>query len=636
MRLITKAAGAMAAAVLSALVSFASHAQSQSPDLNDIADLEVFIDGVMKAHMDTLRIPTAVISIVKDGQPLFAKGYGYADIGKRTAVDPATTMFRIGSITKTFTWTAVMQLVEQGKLDLDADVNLYLKEPKIPASYPQPITLRHMMTHTTGFEEGFLGYLRADPVTDKSMTKMLTAHMPARVRAPGLLPSYSNYATALAGLIVENVSGVPYDEYIRRHIFEPLDMRYATVEEVVPERLKPHLVTGYHNRDGYYEPGRYETIGGFRAAGSASVSAGDMAHFMIAHLQDGRYGEARILQPASARSMHATAFQSDRRLPGITLGFYEHRLNGVRIVAHSGDSAMFHAYLYLVPEKNLGIFVDYIGDGGQTARDGLMEALFDRYFPATQIAERQSGLSAAEASKRYGGAYKFIRRNYTDIDKALFLSDQVVVSARDEGRLLVSLPALDNVQWLFEPIGPDLFRQLGGKREIAFRVDAAGRSTHMFLDLLPVIALDRTAWYEQQSFWYPLLALAAILLLSALVLPLYRWREVTALPREPRRSIVLAVATAGWLLLTIVAIAAAASSTTDPLAWHIPTALKVALAMPLVFVALAVLMSVAALRLWQGRQLTRTARVHYTLVAIAALVISVFLYQWNLLGWQFG
>lgn len=640
MKLFSSGRAALATVMLGLITTHASQANdraAQPPDLDDRVQLEQFVDGVVKAQMTTLDIPTAVIAVVKDGSPLLVKGYGYADRGSKTPIVPATSMFRVGSITKTFTWTAVMQLVEQGRIDLDADVNQYLRGFKIPATYPQPITMRHMMTHTTGFEDGGLGYLRGDPVANKSMQKTLAEHMPARVRPPGELPSYSNYAAALAGLIVENVSGVPYDEYIRRNIFERLDMRYATVEEVVPASLKPHIVTGYRNRGGNYEAGAYETIGGFRAAGSASVSALDMTHFMIAQLQDGRYGDARLMQPDSMRSMHATAFQSDPRLPGIALGFYEQSMNGVRALAHGGDTAMFHAYLWLIPEKNVGIFVDYVGDGGVMARDGLMAALFDRYFPeATRTKAVKSQLSDASARDRYNGSYRFLRRNWSDIDKALSLPNQLTVTALDNGRLLLSLPVLDNLQWLFEPAGPDLFRQVDGKRQIAFRVDGSGRATNLFLDLLPVAALDRTVWYERQDFWVPVLVLCGVLLMSMALVPVYRWRELAGLPLEPKRAIWLAVAATAWLMLTLISLIVAVSTTTVPLAWRIPIAFKMALALPIVFVILTAAMIWEAVRLWRRGCLGPVARLHYALVTAAALVVCLFLYQWNILGWQFG
>ncbi len=122
-------------------------------------DLEAFLDGVLAAEMRSHSIASATVSVVKDGELFFAKGYGYADRESRRPVDPERTLFRPGSISKLFTWTAVMQLVEQGKIDLDADVNEYLTDFRIPDTFPEPITMEHLMTHTPGFEDGGLGYL---------------------------------------------------------------------------------------------------------------------------------------------------------------------------------------------------------------------------------------------------------------------------------------------------------------------------------------------------------------------------------------------------------------------------------------------------------------------------------------------
>ena len=168
----------------------------------DPAELQAFIDGVMAAHMPSRKIPAATISVVKDGELFFAKGYGYADREKKIPVEADKTLFRPGSTSKLFTWTAVMQLAERGQLDLDADVNTYLKTFQIPATYPEPITMKNLLTHTPGFEDGGFGYLF---VKDESgivpLRESLAAHIPERVRPPGTWSSYSNYGTALAGLI---------------------------------------------------------------------------------------------------------------------------------------------------------------------------------------------------------------------------------------------------------------------------------------------------------------------------------------------------------------------------------------------------------------------------------------------------
>jgi Beta-lactamase class C and other penicillin binding proteins len=240
-----------------------------TPALDDTAALGDFIDGIMKAHIEQLRIPGAVVAVVKNGRVLYAKGYGHQDIAKGIPVDPATSLFRIGSTSKLFTWTAVMQLVEQGKLSLDGDVNSYLKTFKIPDAFGKPIRIRDLMTHSPGFEDGALGYLIVEDSTKvESIANTLARHIPARVRPPGELSSYSNYGAALAGLIVEQVSGVPFNEYIRRNILDPLDMKYATFDEPPAADLRPYSMVGYADQNGTYVPKPFEYVGGFRPAGS--------------------------------------------------------------------------------------------------------------------------------------------------------------------------------------------------------------------------------------------------------------------------------------------------------------------------------------------------------------------------------
>ncbi len=172
------------------------------------------------------HIPGATVSVVKDGQLFFAKGYGSADLQEGRPVNAQTTLFRIGSVSKPFTATAVLQLAEQGKLNLHADVNIYLKTFHLPATYPEPITLAHLLTHTAGFESRATGMEAARTTSDlEPLGQLLAEHIPARVRPPGELTAYSNYGYALAGYIVEQVSGMPYAQYVEQHIFQRLRMR---------------------------------------------------------------------------------------------------------------------------------------------------------------------------------------------------------------------------------------------------------------------------------------------------------------------------------------------------------------------------------------------------------------------------
>src|SRR5688572_24051006 len=210
------------------------------------ADVETFLDGMVPLQLALSDIAGATVSVVKDGKLLFAKGYGFADVQKKQKVSPQDTLFRPGSISKLFTWTAVMQLFEQGKLDLDRDVNEYL-DYKIPDAFGKPITLKHILTHTPGFEEQIKDLFLTDS-TKPNLGQYLKTHIPGRIYPPGTVPAYSNYATAVAGYIVERVSGRPFDEYVAENILKPLNMTRSTFTQPLPADLAPLMSNGYRLR----------------------------------------------------------------------------------------------------------------------------------------------------------------------------------------------------------------------------------------------------------------------------------------------------------------------------------------------------------------------------------------------------
>jgi CubicO group peptidase (beta-lactamase class C family) len=340
------------------------------------SDVEAFLDGIMPQQLARENIAGAVISIVKDGKPLFAKGYGYADVEKRIPVSADGTLFRPGSISKLFTWTAVMQLVEQGKLDLDRDVNDYI-DFKIPATYSQPITLRNIMTHTPGFEETVQELFVADAKDLKPFGEYLKEHLPSRIFPPGTTPAYSNYATTIAGYIVQRVSGQDYYDYIEQHILNPLGMSHCTFRQPLPDSLKNLMSKGYEVAS---EPAKNFEYVEAAPAGSSSVTATDMTHFMIAHLQNGEYQGVSILRPETAQLMHSHQFENFPGMNAMALGFYEETRNGHRIIGHGGDTQYFHSDLHLVHDSQIGFFISYnsAGKGETSAREAVWHAFLDR------------------------------------------------------------------------------------------------------------------------------------------------------------------------------------------------------------------------------------------------------------------
>ncbi len=315
-------------------------------------------------------IPGAVVVVVKDGQVLTERGYGYADVAKRTPVDPALTLFRPGSVSKLLTWTAVMQQVEQGKIDLDADINQYL-DFKVPGLDGKPITMRNLMQHTAGFEEQAKGIIAEEPQTLPPFDALLKVWVPTRIFAPGSTPAYSNYGASLAGYIVQRVSGESFDDYIDKHILEPLEMKHSSFRQPLPANLVPLMSKGYPL--GSEEPRPYEIIGP-APAGSLAASGEDMAHFMIAHLQDGEYHGNRILKAETAKMMHDTPLTMLPPLNRMELGFFETNINGREVIGHLGDTDYFHTSLHLFLQDNVGFYVSFNSPGKDGAVGGLRGA----------------------------------------------------------------------------------------------------------------------------------------------------------------------------------------------------------------------------------------------------------------------
>lgn len=297
------------------------------------ASLEAWLDSLVPPALRKGDIAGMVVSVVKDGELLLEKGYGYAEVTGKTPMDPQATVLRVASISKSFTATAVMQLVEQGALDLDRDVNAYL-DFEIPPAFGKPITLRHLLTHTAGFEE--TSYKRHSPPITLRENLL---RIPERIYPPGTIPAYSNYGVNLAGYIVERVSGMSIAEYIERHILEPLGMRRSTFHMTIPEGLRSFVASNYPLAStAPYPPTLLTELSPveFPAAGLAST-AHDMARFMTAHLQEGRYEDVRLLRPETAQLMHAPAFVAIPGVQPIALGLFRSDYGGHRVIGRHGN-----------------------------------------------------------------------------------------------------------------------------------------------------------------------------------------------------------------------------------------------------------------------------------------------------------
>ena len=589
-------------------------------------EMEAFVDGVIAAQLESLHIPGAAVAVVADGKVYFAKGYGYANLEKNRKVDAETTLFRIGSVTKLFTWTAVMQLVEQGKLDLKADVNTYLKAFKIPATFPEPITLTHLLTHTPGFEDPLLGLFSYDLATLKPLGEVLAAELPARVRPPGQLAVYSNYGAALAGYIVQEVSGMPWEDYIEKNILAPLDLHHTTVRQPVPAALTNDLVTGYKYAGGDFQPQGFAVMP-MGAAGCISASATDMARFMIAHLQDGQYGGNRILSETTARTMHSGLFTNGPGVSPMLHGFFSETQNGKRTIGHTGSLVCCFTMLSLLPELNTGFFVTYNCPTGFQAREGFQKAFMDHYYPAPEIQELKPTLPAPNRVARCVGEYSSLRRPFTSLTKLAVIMGAAKVRVDAEGCLI-----FDETKWV--EVEPLQFREAKGGGRIAFRADGAGNVTHV---VGTIVSYAKLQWYESSTFHQAVAGVSLFVLLSALV----AWPIVAFCmrgrrgPESPPRIARLMA----WImgLLFVLFFICVLQSAADPMqfGFGVPALLKRALWLPLLAIPLFAATAWFSLRAWMRKYWSLAGRIHYSLVTVAGLTLLGWLYYWNLLGFHY-
>ena len=618
------------------------------PHALDKADVDAWLDGYMPYALHSGDIPGAVVVVVKDGKILTARGFGYADVDKRTPVDPERTLFRPGSVSKLFTWTAVMQLVEQHKIDLDADVNTYL-DFKIPLRDGQPVTMRQLMTHTGGFEETGKGVVFFDPKYSIPLKQYLTRWVPTRIFAPGTTPAYSNWGTALAAYIVQRVSGESFENYLDRHIFAPLAMHNATFHQPLPAGLAAQMATGYP-KPGQPSPG-FEYIGP-GPAGEASVSGTDMGRFMIANLQGGEFDGQRILQPATAAMMHDSPLDHVNPtslippLSRMELGFFETNLNGREIIGHLGDTEAFHTSLHLFMKDNVGLYVSFNSPGKAGAVGTLRSTLFqdfaDRYFPNTAPADgRVDAKTAAQHAQMMAGNWWASRRAETTVLSMLYLIGQTKVGIGPHGDLVVSSLTGPNGrprQWV--EVAPFVWRDRGGHDRLAAKL-VDGKVVRWSFDMAsPFEMFDRVPASKSNVWLLPALyASIAVIVLTALSWPIgvatrryYAARldatgQVLRVRRATRLMAVLTtVLLAGWV--TVLAIML---SSPDQLAGGLDPVLLVIEALSIVIVIGMVLIS--GWNLWTawigGRRWT--GRLWSVLLFLAALIVLYVAVTFNLL-----
>jgi CubicO group peptidase (beta-lactamase class C family) len=629
-----------------------SNASSYSCGPTDEKVLATFMDGVVSAQIIAYHIPGATVAVVKDGRIILCKGYGYADIDKRQKVVANQTLFRVGSVSKLFIWTAVMQLVEQGKLDLDADVNIYLKAFQIPATFAEPITLKSLISHTSGFEDLATGgrifvHNASDIIAQEDYLKNM---MPARVRPTGVVTAYSNYGSALAAYIVEQVSGMPFQEYVQENILLPLDMKNTTYKQPPQPNLAANMAKGYLYKDNAFSEEPFEFLQPW-PTGSMSSTSEDMARFMIAHLQNGSYGERRIMEEATAQRMHSRLFSNDPKVSGMAYGFYEKELCNQSMILHGGDTILFHTQLVLLPERSLGLFVSYnspSGDSEEQAGRDLLQAFMDHYYSNAASAGKLKSISGSgENLSRFAGSYRPDRSAFTTFEKAGTLFSQIKILNGPNETLAIARPGQAAKQWI--EVEPLVFWPADGigaqapSERLVFGKDGKGEINYLFFENNPTTAYEKVVWYEEAGYSFGILAVCILLFLSTLIWPLRSISNRCLSKQEMSVNTERMARAARWLaggagmlnlLFLIGLLSIASASLIDEIIYSTPASFLAVLTIPLITAILTPACTAFCAWAWKNGYWNLTGRIHYTSVVLALLTFIWWLNNWNLLGYK--
>lgn len=599
-------------------------------------DLKVFFDDFVPLQIEEADIAGAVITVVKDGALLFAKGYGYADVAEKTPISSEKTLFRPGSISKLFVWTALMQLVEKGKLELDRDINDYL-DFKIPYTFDKPITLRDVMTHRAGFEESFKDLMVKSPKDLYPLSQYLRTHLPNRIFPPGSVPAYSNYGATIAAYIVERISNQNFYDYVEEHIFKPLKMNDSTFIQPLPE--------GYRASNGYFlaseDPKPFELLQ-IAPAGALSTSAIDMSRFMIMHLEKGSFENVEILKPETILLMHKRQEGWPSFMNAMCLGFYEQSRNGYRIIGHEGNTILFHSNVFLILEANTGVFISYnsAGKSKLDPRELLFNQFMDRYFPAKSIILEPS--KEISNIQEVVGSYEPSRRSETTFLRIFKLFQELKVAANLENRTL-SISGLAGIKGptvQFHEVAPMVFEEIEGKAKIAFTRDYNGKiMIHInYNTLYPSIVFQQIhSITDKQIFNYLILGFILVMvLLTLLAGPMMLWiRKQYKLPEHPNENILnkISIIVCLCILGYFMGMMAFASRLTDfsMLSEKSDTILRILQGIALAGILGAIGVIYNCLISWSNKTKGFLEKIWNTLLACACIAFSWFILHWNLL-----
>lgn len=592
-------------------------------------------NGLINDGLETHKIPGATLSVVYNGEVTLARGYGLADVRGEVPVDPRETLFRIGSITKVLVATAVAN-AEMGRMvDLDADINTYLTDFQVPATFPEPITLRHLLTHTAGFDDRFVGIGKRRPARLEPLGTYLARALPPRVEPPGRIFNYSNFGMVLAAHVVEVVSGNSFDHIAHGSIMAPIGARQIGFSQPLPDQYREALANSYSYRRGEWRPSRWRNAASqVWPAGAFAASATDMATIMLSNLGGGFIDGEPVRATGPTATIFARHFiQHPGLIRGQALAWHERWHNGHRILYHTGRVDGFTAQLVLAPDLRAGFFLAFNADSGDQLRNGAFD-VFAKHFLA--LPGPGSPLPEVEAEpfrnlSPYAGSYIQSRRVRHGLEAVAFAGRETQFSVYHGGYL-------DQTSWAgapidrWRPIGRDVFEAVDSEepRRLAFLRDEAGRITHAAFEpeaFTVLTTAERMRWWQTTSVQAAVGAVIALLLGSIL----FRARYAAYVAPLDSNLVFRLLVIASISYLGFVAVFALHLGTMDPyrIVFGVPVTLRAILLLP--YLAAFCTLAASAVKAMRWKTNNQTAHWHDLTGIVACWAALLYLDAWGLL-----
>jgi CubicO group peptidase (beta-lactamase class C family) len=575
---------------------------------------EDFLDGLFKSQVNEHNIAGLTFSLYSGDTLEMTRNWGYSHVENNRMVDESTG-FMIGSVSKLFVWVSVMQLVEQGKLDLNKPVNSYLSDFRLPDNY-QPVTMKHLMTHTPGFEDGMHIFAKRYESLPELKT-YLDENLPKQIYEPGTTPAYSNYGVALAAFVIEQITGGNFNDYVEKNIFEPLGMQNTTFRQPASFAISDAKSKGYIFSDGRFTSPFDEYVLP-APAGSAVSTASDMIRFMKAMVSEDENAAQGILKPETIDQMLSLLDTPHAQSDGMGYGFVRLKYHGKEIFWHTGGTYFFQTAFVLIPAMKTGIFISTNTSGNN----------FNAFNQSLLIVDFLNGnLQDTEGGKRVNGMNHFagtytssrmIKSNYLKVFNNF---SNVRISGGKEGLLLHQQGREPE---LFRPYDQDVFAS--EYKKLIFERNEKGVIKKLHLSNFPVVVFEKVGFRESPVFNIVLLVVVLLIALRNIINPVVRLIKGDKRSRQIFRWFLLF--SGGFIYLFFILFLFTFSGVED-VVFEKPAALRIILLIPLTSLVL----FLAALFFWIKAGIWSTQPIPYTLSQFAGFLVLVIFYlqmhYWN-------